>query len=240
MKIEEILGELKLNPRISNKSTSGVLKSPKLQFIAAGCQAIAYYHKTHPNTVVKVAAVSGEGDPIWQFLRICINHKNNPYFPKIFNYKIFNLSAITDEEEEYLENDPAFEYLPIHDNRKMQILMVTEHLNEITEAQFEQSLNKLGLDKLIEFTKRQWQPSYSYPLTTEMIWQMLMDKSIGRKYLRSKSNDKYFSDAIRLLSPLIATGRMYADVHLGNMMLRKDGHLVFNDPLAITMTGDTD
>lgn len=240
MKIEEILSELKLKPRISNKSTSGVLKSPKLQFIASGCQAIAYYHKTHPNTVVKVAAVSGEGDPIWQFLRICINHPKNPYFPKIFNYKIFNLSTITDEEEEYLENDPAFEYLPIHDNRKMQILMVTERLDEITEADFEQSLSKLGLDKLLSHAKRQWQPAYSYPLTTEITWSMLMDKAHGRKYLRSESADKYFSDAVRLLSPLISSGRMYADVHLGNMMLRKDGHLVFNDPLAITMTGDTD
>jgi hypothetical protein len=238
MRIGEILSEVKLKPRISNKSTSGVLKSPNLQFIATGTQAIAYYHKTHPNTVVKVAAVSGEGDPIWQFLRICINNQKNPYFPKIFNYKIFNLKSITDEEEAYLENNPEFEYLPIHDNRKMQILMVTERLNEITAPEFEQSLSKLGLDKLINYTKRKWQPGYSYPLTTDLIWKMLMDKEVGRRYLRSESSDKHFSDAIRLLSPLIATGRMYADVHLGNMMLRKDGQLVFNDPLAITLSDE--
>jgi hypothetical protein len=236
MKIEELLSEIKFKPRITNKSTSGVIQSPNLKYIANGCQAIAYYHKTHPNTVVKVAAVSGETDPLWQFLRICINHPNNPYFPKVFNHKIFNLKTITTEEEEYLETLPEFEYLPIYDNMKMQIVMVTEHLKEITPAEFDSALHNIGLTPLLNSARKVLQPKSRFPLSPELLWGKLMDNENGRKYLRKHSKDKHFSDAVRLLSPLLATGKLYADVHLGNIMLRNDGHVVFNDPLALIST----
>jgi hypothetical protein len=239
MKIEEILSEIKFKPRISNKSTSGVLQSPRLQFIAAGCQAIAYYHKTHPNTVVKVAAVSGEDDPIWQFLRVCINHPNNPYFPKIFNHKVFNLQGITPEEIDYLESQPEFEYLPIHDNRKMQILIVTELLQETDSEQFETSLNRIGiLDYIVSMKPQvQAQRRAKYNITTEFAWIHLMDTPQFRREIRNLATDKHFKDAMRLLEPLFANTRFYADVHLANMMTRRNGHLVFNDPLALALTG---
>lgn len=236
MKIEELLSEIKFNPRMSTKSTSGVLKSPNLQYIANGCQAIAYYHKTHPNTVVKVAAVSGEDDPLWQFLRICINHPNNPYFPKVFNHKVLNLKQITPEEEDYLETLPSFEYLPIHDKRKLQIVMVTERLSEIDELQFDAVIDGIGLRPLFNHIKRLLQPKTRYTLNTTMIMGRLMDNRGGRKDLRKFSKDKYFSDAIRLLSPLLATGKMYSDIHLDNIMIRNDGQIVFNDPLAVITT----
>ena len=72
MNIDELLSEIKFKPRISNKSTSGVIQSPRLQFIAAGCQAIAYYHKAHPNTVVKVAAVSVlcQDETVWNAMEM--------------------------------------------------------------------------------------------------------------------------------------------------------------------------
>jgi len=233
MKIEELLSEIKFNPRMSNKSTSGVLQSPKLQYIANGCQAIAYYHKTHPNTVVKVAAVSGEDDPLWQFLRICVNHSKNPYFPKVFNHKILNLRELSQEEEMHLETLPEFEMLPIYDNRKLQIVIVTERLNEIQPSQFDAAIDSVGLRPLLNKAKQTLQPKTRYPLNTEMLLGKLMDNPAGRKYLRKYSTDKNFTDAIRLLNPLLNTGKMYADVHLGNIMIRNDGHMVFNDPLAI-------
>ena len=236
MKIDELLSEIKFKPRISNKSTSGIIQSPNLKYIANGVQAIAYYHKTHPNTVVKVAAVSGENDPVWQFLRICINHPNNPYFPKVFNHKVFNLKTITPEEEEYLETIPEFEYLPIYDNMKMQIVIVTEHLDEISISEFDAAIDTIGVRPIINSAKKALQPKTRYALSTEMLWSKLMDNAAGRKYLRQYSKDKHFSDAVRLLSPLLASGRMYADLHLGNIMLRKDGHIVFNDPLALIST----
>lgn len=238
MKIKEIIGEAKLTPRISNKSTSGVLQSPNLKFIAAGTQAIAYYHKTHPNTVVKVAAVSGEDDPIWQFLRLCINNQKNPYFPKIFNYKIFNLKSLTAEEEDYLEDNPAFEYLPIYNNRKMQILMVTELLQEMESDQFASVLKQIGVLDYINSMKSyvQRERRVRYDITTEFTWVSLMDKPEERRMIREHATDKNFKDAMRLLEPLFSHKRFYADVHLGNMMLRQDGHLVFNDPLANTIT----
>lgn len=236
MKIKELISEIKFKPRISNKSTSGVLQSPKLQFIAAGCQAIAYYHKTHPNTVVKVAAVSGEDDPLWQFLRVCINHPNNPYFPKVFNHKIFNLKNVTPEEEDYLETHPEFEYLPIYDKRKMQILLVTERLHETSSEQFEDVLKQLGLHEYITRYQKGMQLNSSYNVTTEIAWAKLMDTSTFRRDIRSYANDKHFKDAMRILEPLFAHQGFYADVHLANMMSRSNGHLVFNDPLAIEVT----
>lgn len=236
MKIEELINEIKFKPRISDKSTSGVLQSPKLQFIAAGCQAIAYYHKTHPNTVVKVAAISGEDDPLWQFLRVCINHPKNPYFPKVFNHKIFNLKNITPEEEEYLETHPEFEYLPIHDKRKMQILLVTERLHETSPEQFEEVLKQLGLHEYITRYQKGMQLNSRYNVTTEIAWAKLMDTPTFRRDIRNLSTDKHFKDAMRILEPLFAHQGFYADVHLANMMSRSNGHLVFNDPLAIEVT----
>ena len=238
MKIKELLSEIKFKPRISNKSTSGVIQSPKLQFIAAGCQAIAYYHKTHPNTVVKVAAVSGEDDPIWQFLRVCINHPNNPYFPKVFNHKVFNLKNITPEEEDYLETHPEFEYLPIHDNRKLQILIVTERLQETDADQFEAVLKQLGLLEYITRYQSGLKPIAQHPITTEFAWAHMMDTPKFRRDIRNLATDKHFKDAMRLLEPLFAHAGFYADVHLANMMSRPNGHLVFNDPLAIAVSGD--
>ena len=236
MKIEELINEIKFKPRISDKSTSGVLQSPKLQFIAAGCQAIAYYHKSHPNTVVKVAAISGEDDPLWQFLRVCINHPKNPYFPKVFNHKIFNLKNITPEEEEYLETHPEFEYLPIHDKRKMQILLVTERLQETSPEQFEEVLKQLGLHEYITRYQKGMQLNSRYNVTTEIAWAKLMDTPTFRRDIRSYATDKHFKDALRILEPLFAHQGFYADVHLANMMSRSNGHLVFNDPLAIEVT----
>lgn len=236
MKIEELINEIKFKPRISDKSTSGVLQSPKLQFIAAGCQAIAYYHKSHPNTVVKVAAISGEDDPLWQFLRVCINHPNNPYFPKVFNHKIFNLKNITPEEEDYLETHPEFEYLPIHDKRKMQILLVTERLHETSPEQFEAVLKHLGLLDYITRYQSGIQLNSQHNVTTEFAWANLMDTSTFRRDIRNLSTDKHFKDAMRILEPLFAHQGFYADVHLANMMSRSNGHLVFNDPLAIEVT----
>ena len=234
MKIEELITEIKFKPRISDKSTSGVLQSPKLQFIAAGCQAIAYYHKTHPNTVVKVAAISGEDDPLWQFLRVCINHPNNPYFPKVFNHKIFNLKNITPEEEDYLETHPEFEYLPIHDKRNMQILLVTERLYETSAEQFNSILTQLGLVDYIVKHRNSYQRINRHVDNLEVAWANLMDKPQFRREIRNIATDKHFKDAMRILEPLFARKGFYADVHLANMMIRSNGQLVFNDPLAIS------
>lgn len=226
--------EIKFNPRTSTKAISGVIHSDKVEYIANGCQAIAYYHKTHPNTVIKVAAVSGPADPIWQFLRICVNHQNNPYFPKVFNHKIFNLKGLTAAEIEYLES--LTEYLPIHDNRKMQILIITERLEEVSPWQFSIYCEyELGLGGLFNAYKSKYQRTTKTPLTPELIWQNMMDKEAGRKMLRKYTTDKNFADAIRLLSPLLNSGKMYADVGLHNMMFRNNGQLVFNDPLAIVI-----
>ena len=234
MNINELLNEIKLDWRTPTGSTSGVLQSPKLKFIAAGCQAIAYYHKTHPNTVVKVAAVSGQDDPLWQFLRVCINHPDNPYFPTVFNHKMFNLTSITPEEESYLESHPEFEYLPIHDNRKLQLLIVTERLQELDNLQFAHHIARLGLRSLLSKTVSSQNANTSKrPITSEIAWLRLMDTTSGRNAIREIATDKHFVQALRIMEPLFAHAGFYADVHIGNMMLRKNGQLVFNDPLAI-------
>jgi hypothetical protein len=234
MKIEELLSEIKFKPRISDKSISGVIKTPSITFLANGIQSIVYSHKTHPNTVVKVAAVTGEDDPAWQFLRVCINHSNNPYFPKVFNHKVFNLKRMTQPEWTWIDKQPNYEQYAGLDFTKMNIVIVTEKLMHIDLNQFESMLKQLGIFKIIANTQQNLQSSVKWPISIADAWADAMKNPQSRREIRNIATDKHFKDAMRLLEPLFANTRYSADVHIANMMVRSNGQLVFNDPVAFT------
>ena len=117
-----------------------------------------------------------------------------------------------------------------------QILLVTERLHETSPEQFEAVLKHLGLLDYITRYQSGIQLNSRHNVTTEFAWANLMDTSTFRRDIRNLSTDKHFKDAMRILEPLFARKGFYADVHLANMMIRSNGQLVFNDPLAIEVT----
>lgn len=42
----------------------------------------------HPNRVVKVVRIRHKGDQYLQYLRLIEHHQNNPFFPKLYGYKL--------------------------------------------------------------------------------------------------------------------------------------------------------
>jgi len=58
----------------------------KIKYLGAGMQAAAYKHPHIPNTVIKTAKVSDpERDGYVKFVKLVIDHQDNPFFPKIYN-----------------------------------------------------------------------------------------------------------------------------------------------------------
>lgn len=226
MRINEIINELKLDIPISKGKTSGVISNPNLEYIANGVQAIAYAHKQKPNTVIKVSAISGENDPVYQFLRVCMNHKNNPYFPKIFKAKKFNLSKISDDDLDYLKQQTNFDFEPIHDNRIFQIFMVVEKLQDCNLELLQSHMERLNLMNLIKrYTNPRWQNRI------DIATNVAFDKKEFRLAIRQTTTDKDFANAMRVMEPLFTKFR--SDLHLGNFMVRPNGELVLNDPVAL-------
>lgn len=230
MRLLELINELKLTVPRSKGSTSGVLRTQQLDIIAAGAQAIAYSHKTKPNTVIKVASISGESDPLYQFLRVCVNHGDNPYFPKIYNYKIFNLAGVSNDELEFLYSQEKDIDVPLRANsRQLQLLIVTEKLVDVNAASMENTIKQLGIYDLI------MQSSKSF----KMALSLAFDSKEMRNKIRTTTNDKYFEQAIRILEPLMS--RYIPDLHIDNFMQRPNGHLVINDPLTeLPDSGDSE
>jgi hypothetical protein len=226
MRISEIINELKIDIPISKGKTSGVISNPNLEYIANGVQAIAYAHKQKPGTVIKVSAITGENDPVYQFLRVCINHKDNPYFPKIYKAKKFNLSKISDDGLEYLEKQTNFDMEPIHNNKLYQIILVVEKLHECNIELLQSHMERLNLMNLIKrYTNPRWQKRI------DIATNVAFDKKEFRLAIRQTTSDKQFADAMRIMEPLFTKFR--SDLHLGNFMVRDNGELVLNDPIAL-------
>jgi hypothetical protein len=94
MKLYEILSKLSPNIQKSTKpiTTRWEQHGPRPvkqlpQLGTNGGQSTAYIHQPS-GKVVKVSLLyTGEQDPIYQFVRMCLKHQDNPHFPKIYSVK---------------------------------------------------------------------------------------------------------------------------------------------------------
>lgn len=90
MKLYELLSKPIPNLRKSTKQLQPRLdvNSGKLSPIGnEGGQSSAFLH-SKSGKVVKVSMLyTGENDPIYQFVRMCLNHQDNSHFPKIYSVK---------------------------------------------------------------------------------------------------------------------------------------------------------
>lgn len=101
MKVSELF-EKKLEFKTSQKPIHGVIQSSQLNHLGTGVTAIAYEHKKRPNTVIKTIQLLNKEDPTFAFVRLCMNNKENPFLPKIYAAKVYNIQRMDPDEREQL------------------------------------------------------------------------------------------------------------------------------------------
>lgn len=234
MKIQELF-EKKLNMPVSSKLTSGILRNRNLGHLGTGVQAIAYYHNKFPDKVVKMITVEGPNDPSYQFLRLCINHPDNPYFPKIYAYKQYNTSKSLNDELTGEDRDRQYEEVNPTDSppewAPHQILVVMEKLHTIkaNEPLATRLLQNCGILPNNLFDLKKYKLLSNSPLAATKI---PFEDDNSRKELYQNTTDPQLKKALRLLEPLFK--KFYPDLRPQNIMLRKTGgtHIVIVDPVC--------
>lgn len=232
MLLRELI-EKKLDIKQVNKSTSGLLQNPKgLNYLGTGWQAMAYELKKRPGTVVKTIMVDGENDPQYQFLRVCKNHPNNPYFPNIFHLKMYNAAEPMDADhrDDEMAKIHPHDYAP---NLKKFVIVASmeklEPFSKLTEEEALEFLNSIGIQpKRPETGSKRFR---ELPLTTFIPYEFKSPEE--RRKVAAITTDPNLKQALRILEPLFK--HFHPDVHGNNIMLRNIGsthQLVFIDPIS--------
>lgn len=235
MKLQDLF-EKKIDMPVSNKKTSGILKHNNLPHLGTGVQAIAYYHKKFPGKVVKMITIEGPNDPSYQYLRLCVNHPENPYFPKIYAFKQYN-TAGEDTEATAVDRDEKYEEIDPTDSPPMwakhQVLVVMEKLHDLSSSQ-KMSIKMLqmigilptNLDDLMKYNNSIARSPLDYT-------KIPFEGKSGRVELYNRTKDVNLKKALRLLEPLF--NKFYPDMRKTNIMLRKGQggtHIVITDPVC--------
>lgn len=255
------LYEIKANIPKSKKAVGNILKNKNLAQAGTGVQAVAYLHKKFPNTIVKAIYIEGEHDAAYQFVRLCMNHQNNPFFPKIFYAKMY------DTRYDGIEQSKLYKSNDLPDYRPQLLIVVMEKLHKIdedmgyeTSLQLLQSLGILPEDLSKhpkQWTTQQWRERFDKNAAgyedEEEWWTNLDEPSPleyrikgmfeipkNRMWLRNNTNNPKLAEAMRLLEPLFR--RFTPDIHMDNIMIRRTGvgpQLVFVDPVVLGMYDTT-
>lgn len=100
MKLKELLerdirtvpgGKEAVTPKLTRISSKPL---GKIKRLGGGIQGTAFKHLRIPNTVIKTAKVNHpETDGYVKFIKLALDHQNNPFFPKIYNAVLRELSA---------------------------------------------------------------------------------------------------------------------------------------------------
>jgi hypothetical protein len=240
LKISELF-EKKLEMPTSKGKTSGIIQSPNLSYLDAGIQTIAYLHSKFPDKVIKTVNISGVDDPAYQFLRICKNHQNNPYFPKIYAYKMYSNSYDEDDKDRFKQFRAVSGYQQQPPDWKDNILIVViERLtglkeSESTAVSLFQQVGILPSDlttlRYIDRTRPNNQGGVMPPLRAI---SRAFNTHERRLNIYKNTRDPQLKQAMKLMEPLF--NNYIEDMHEGNVMLRLEPtpHLVFIDPVAPT------
>lgn len=229
MLLVEVLDKTSSKIKSTDKPITGLLKHDNQTVIGSGIQAIAYLHKKFPGKIIKTIQISGPEDPSYQFLRLALNHQDNPYFPRIYSVKKYTTKQVMEIKRQLqFRGLGAFlmgagNYLP--KQKKYTLIVVMEPLKEerITDAE----VKLLGIpNNMLPRERKKIKPG----LMPEYLIRMAFYDPGQRKHTINYVKDPTLKQALRLLEPLF---RHYQpDMHGGNILKRSDGHLVFADPVA--------
>ena len=218
MNLNELLTKEIPNMKQSHKQVTDIPFNKNLKHTGDGYQTIAFLHKKYPNKVIKIIQMDDNTNAAYQFLRLCIKHQNNPYFPKIYNFKLYK-NTIDNEDRElkvntYYNDDFTNydKYISPPDQQKYVLYVVTERLFKIPYSEFDKICMKLFNISAYDMRGYYRNPKH-------------------RKELYNKLHDKKLKEAFKLLEPLFN----HYDIDImstGNLLKRENGQLVINDPVA--------
>lgn len=172
-----------------------------------------YLDKKHPNQVLKVVPIHDKEDPYLQYVRMIQQHQTNPFFPKIYGIRLYDIPGGTHGSDE-LGNDY---YAPDH----ILLHVWMERLHPVTELDPEhvyQLLSDVGVD-------------YRGRLKDDLSLRSLFSQTF-RQYPKKYTQHPKFKEALRLLEPMIR--KFGQDMHIENIMVRLTSvgpQLVIVDPL---------
>jgi hypothetical protein len=222
MKLHHII-EKQLDIPRSKKAISGIIQNKNTHVLGSGIQAIAYAHKKHPNSIVKAIAVSGKDDPAYQFLRICVNHPDNPFFPTVYKAKMYNTREMSDSELEFVEAQLSLGMAP--EESLYQILCVVERLKEFSLERGTTQCEILANLGIVKFRKVDNNNIGAFRVEAANVFKTKESRSL----LYQRATDPQLKQALKLLEPLF--NKYDPDMHLGNVMLRGT-QLVIVDPVS--------
>lgn len=99
--------------------------------IGSGFQSNVYNSKQQ-DTVLKVAKILSREAPLVKFIKLAKDSKNNPYLPKIYNFRVTDthlfvkmekLQHLNDVDEKALKKDP------VYNNTIKELLKISPHLD---------------------------------------------------------------------------------------------------------------
>lgn len=232
MLLNEILSKPIQNLKQSPRAVNDLWTTKQHNVIGVGAQSVAYLHNKFPGKVIKTVQISGTDDPSYQFLRLCLKHQNNPWFPKIYTVKQYKTNQQTDKQRSNQYDNLNIRF---NDNeetppglQKYTLIVVTEKLTPIKENQYsvEEIGQKFGCD-VAQFTNNpRFEQSHAQQ---SFIVGKLFENPAQRKILFQQSKDPAFKQALRLLEPLFK--HYDEDMGFRNIMMRPPDQWVFIDPI---------
>jgi hypothetical protein len=177
--------------------------------LGVGAQGRAHAHPKQQHVVVKTADVyEPDTDPYVNFVKIAMEHQDNPFFPKIYKAKLVRVG-----------------------DHMYQLVLTMERLQEsanpkIADAVVE-NFKRLGFPQDIADTTTEEKDT----ITIVKIRAWLRSHS-NRRQLAKDTPNPQFSEALTLLEPLLK--RFENDMHAHNWMVRLTSsgpQLVIIDPI---------
>lgn len=224
MILAEILSKQIPNLKSSNKLVSDIIANSNNKVVGIGAQSIAYLHKKFPGKVIKTIQISGTSDPSYQFIRMCLKHQDNPYFPKIFSVKMYNSKQYNKESDRYTEFDNIVDNDVPPAAQNNVLIVVTEKLTDMTGITL-QDLERYGIEDFPIPSKMK-----GYKRQHSIQFRLAFKDRDFRQYMQQVVTDQHLKQALRLLEPLF---RHYEpDMHDGNIMIRQPNQWVFIDPVV--------
>lgn len=226
MKLYEILDM----PKNSRKLKRNVRWPDDENRLGRGIQSTAYAHPKR-NTVVKRTRLDTFREHTYvEFVQLCLEHQDNPFFPKFYTAKKVQEPVENDEQrrgKEWLITE--MERLVDIEKPKIQEALLHKLINDgfldvykVLATDHNSAISEVAAMNFDTFsTARQFDELYS-----------LLDYHKGRDMLMSRSPNGKLRQALTLLKPLF--DEHHADMHAGNAMARISAggpQLVFVDPL---------
>lgn len=169
---------MKLN-EIKQSRPKGELSTDKLVHHGEGIMSDIFRHPKKPNSVIKVARLtrSPETSGTYQFIKIALKNQDNPFFPRIYNVKLYHKYTLVIEMEK--------------------LVKLTSKMYDIDHVI--QMFRNLGVP-----LKKAQPISSFYPAPLRDLHNTLRDMGISE--LAAITTNDQFAEALRLVEPLFALG----------------------------------